>query len=48
MSQAIDFSCFLGAIDEYQVTMYKKFIVSFGISIDFPVNINEEQLLMQC
>ena len=45
MAQAIDFSCFLGAIDKRQANIYKDFIVSFGISIDFPVDIDNARLI---
>ncbi|MFT4693447.1 MAG: 3-dehydroquinate synthase [Francisella sp.] len=45
MAQAINFSCFLGAISESQAKVYKDFIVSFGISIDFPMDIDRNQFI---
>jgi 3-dehydroquinate synthase len=45
MAQAINFSCFLGAVSESQAKVYKDFIVSFGISIDFPMDIDRNQFI---
>jgi len=45
MAQAIAFSRFLGAIDKSQATSYKDFIVRFGISIDFPVDIDNAKFI---
>ena len=45
MAQAISFSYFLGMINVSQAKSDKDFIVSFGISIDFPVDIDYNQLI---
>ncbi|WP_150464333.1 3-dehydroquinate synthase [Francisella sp. XLW-1] len=45
MAQAIDFSCYLGMISEQQAKDFKKFIVSFDISIDFPRDICQKEFL---
>ena len=45
MVQAIDFSCFLGMINTSQARAYKNFIISFGISIDFPADIDNNQFI---
>ncbi|AXA33984.1 3-dehydroquinate synthase [Francisella adeliensis] len=43
MAQAIDFSSYLGTINQTQADEYKSFIQSFDISINFPVNIDKKE-----
>lgn len=45
MAQAIDFSHYLGLISQQQAKDFKDFIVSFGISIDFPNDICQKEFL---
>lgn len=45
MAQAIDFSSFLGTISKTQAKKYKDFIISFGVAIDFPSDINKKQFI---
>ncbi|AJC49126.1 3-dehydroquinate synthase [Allofrancisella guangzhouensis] len=45
MAQAIDFSCYLGIIDCQKAKVAKNFITSFGVSIEFPKNINKNEYL---
>ncbi|GMN88542.1 3-dehydroquinate synthase [Francisella sciaenopsi] len=45
MAQAIDFSCYLDIISQQQAKDFKKFIVSFDISIDFPRDICQKEFL---
>ncbi|ABK90021.1 3-dehydroquinate synthase [Francisella tularensis subsp. novicida] len=45
MAQAIDFSHYLGLISQQQAKDFKDFIVSFGISIDFPKDICQKEFL---
>ncbi|QIV94501.1 3-dehydroquinate synthase [Allofrancisella frigidaquae] len=45
MAQAIDFSHYLGMIDCQKAKAAKGFISSFGISIEFPKNINKNEYL---
>lgn len=43
MAQAIDFSCFLGAIDQNEADIYKEFIQCFDINLNFPRNIDKNE-----
>ncbi|MGQ4002870.1 3-dehydroquinate synthase [Francisellaceae bacterium CB299] len=45
MAQAINLSYFLGSISELEAKTYKDFIVSFGVSIDFPIGIDTNQFI---
>ncbi len=45
MAQAIDFSYFLGIISSSQADKFKDFIISFGISTDFPIDIDSNQFI---
>ena len=45
MAQAIDFSHFLGMLNLQQTREFKKFIIGFNISIEFPKDINRKEYL---
>ncbi|AIT08587.1 3-dehydroquinate synthase [Candidatus Francisella endociliophora] len=45
MAQAIDFSCDLGLVTKQEARDFKDFIVSFGISTNFPDNITKTEFL---
>lgn len=45
MAQAIDFSYFLGFISKEQASDFKEFISSFGISLEFPEDIDRREFL---
>ncbi len=45
MAQAIDFSCFLRNISDFEAKKYKDFIVSFGVPIDFPIDVDLDKFI---